>query len=253
MNITLLGTGTSQGVPVIGCKCPVCTSTDPRDQRLRTSALLSDGQTNVLIDSGPDFRQQMLRARVEKLDAIVMTHEHNDHVIGIDDVRPFNFSSGQPIKVYALPRVAHDLQYRFKYIFGEPIPGLPRIELIEIDENSVLQIGTITLEAVGIMHGRLPILGYKSGHLAYITDMKRILPEEAAKLHGVRFLVVNALQLTEHPTHMNLEEALAFVAQIQPEKAWLIHSSHLLGLTADVEPTLPKGVSLGYDGLQITF
>jgi phosphoribosyl 1,2-cyclic phosphate phosphodiesterase len=253
VNITLLGTGTSQGVPIIGCKCPVCTSTDPLDQRLRTSALLSDGQTNVLIDSGPDFRQQMLRARVEKLDAIVITHEHNDHVIGIDDVRPFNFSSGQPIKVYALPRVAHDLRYRFQYIFGEPIPGLPRIELIEIDENSVLQIGTITLEAVGIMHGELPILGYKCGDLAYITDMKSILPQELAKLQEIRYLVVNALQIAEHPTHMSLGEALAFVTQVKPEKTWLTHCSHRLGRTTDIAPTLPPNVFLGYDGQEITF
>lgn len=253
MNITLLGTGTSQGVPIIGCKCPVCTSTDPLDQRLRASALLSDGATNVLIDSGPDFRQQMLRAHVEKLDAIVITHEHNDHVIGIDDVRPFNFSTGKPIKVYALPRVAQDLRYRFKYIFGEPIPGLPQIELIEIDDNSVLHIGSITLEAVGIMHGELPILGYKCRNLVYITDMKRILPQELAKLKEIRYLVVNALQIADHPTHMSLDEALAFVAQITPEKTWLTHCSHRLGRTADIAPTLPPGVFLGYDGLQITF
>ncbi|MEY3241954.1 MAG: hypothetical protein RIR11_3393 [Bacteroidota bacterium] len=252
MKITLLGTGTSQGVPVIGCQCPVCMSTDPRDNRLRTAALVSDGATNILIDPGPDFRQQMLRAGIRKLDAIVITHEHNDHVIGIDDVRPFNFASGKPITVYALARVAQDLKNRFQYIFGEPIPGLPRIDLVHIDQESVFTIENITIQAIGILHGRLPILGFRFGHLAYITDMKTIVPSEKEKLNGVQYLVVNALQEEYHPTHMNLEEALDFVAIIRPEKTWLTHSSHLLGKHKDVEKKLPNGVYMGYDGLEIS-
>lgn len=252
MKITLLGTGTSQGVPVIGCQCPVCMSTDARDNRLRTAALVSDGVTNILIDPGPDFRQQMLRAGIRKLDAIVITHEHNDHVIGIDDVRPFNFASGKPITVYALARVAQDLKNRFQYIFGEPIPGLPRIDLVHIDQESVFTIENITIQAIGILHGRLPILGFRFGHLAYITDMKTIVPSEKEKLNGVQYLVVNALQEEYHPTHMNLEEALDFVAIIRPEKTWLTHSSHLLGKHKDVEKKLPNGVYMGYDGLEIS-
>lgn len=251
MKITLLGTGTSQGVPVIGCQCPVCISTDPRDNRLRAAALVSDGETNILIDPGPDFRQQMLRAGVKKLDAIVITHEHNDHVIGIDDVRPFNFSSGKPITVYALPRVAQDLKNRFQYIFGEPIPGLPRIELVHIEQESVFTIENITIQAIGILHGRLPILGFRFGHFAYITDMKTIFPSEKEKLSGVQYLVVNALQEEYHPTHMNLEEALDFVAEIRPEKTWLTHIGHRMGRYKDVESILPQGIYMGYDGLEI--
>lgn len=227
-------------------------STDPRDNRLRTAALVSDGATNILIDPGPDFRQQMLRAGIRKLDAIVITHEHNDHVIGIDDVRPFNFASGKPITVYALARVAQDLKNRFQYIFGEPIPGLPRIDLVHIDQESVFTIENITIQAIGILHGRLPILGFRFGHLAYITDMKTIVPSEKEKLNGVQYLVVNALQEEYHPTHMNLEEALDFVAIIRPEKTWLTHSSHLLGKHKDVEKKLPNGVYMGYDGLEIS-
>lgn len=227
-------------------------STDARDNRLRTAALVSDGVTNILIDPGPDFRQQMLRAGIRKLDAIVITHEHNDHVIGIDDVRPFNFASGKPITVYALARVAQDLKNRFQYIFGEPIPGLPRIDLVHIDQESVFTIENITIQAIGILHGRLPILGFRFGHLAYITDMKTIVPSEKEKLNGVQYLVVNALQEEYHPTHMNLEEALDFVAIIRPEKTWLTHSSHLLGKHKDVEKKLPNGVYMGYDGLEIS-
>ncbi len=253
VKLTLLGTGTSQGVPVIGCRCAVCTSSDPRDNRLRTSALLSDGTTNILIDPGPDFRQQMLRAQVDHLDAILITHEHNDHVIGIDDVRPFNFASGQAMRVYALPRVAADMRYRFQYIFGVPIPGLPRVELIDIEQDSEIVIGTCLVQAIGIQHGRLPILGFRVGNLAYITDMKTIAPSEAAKLEGIDTLVVNALQHHEHPTHMTLEQAVLFVAQVRPRQAFLTHASHLLGLAAEVEPTLPPGISLGYDGLEVFF
>ena len=251
MKLILLGTGTSQGVPVIGCQCVVCTSLDPHDNRLRSAALLTDGHTNVLIDPGPDFRQQMLRAKIDRLDAIVITHEHNDHVIGIDDVRPFNFSSGKPIKVYTLPRVAQDLQHRFQYIFGTPIPGLPRIELIEIEVGHTIQLGNIEIEAIGVMHGNLPILGFKMGALAYLTDMKYMLPSEVKKLANLRYLVVNALQIEDHPTHMSLSEALQFAAQIQPQKTWLTHCSHRLGVAAGLEKTLPNNVFLGYDGLEI--
>jgi phosphoribosyl 1,2-cyclic phosphate phosphodiesterase len=251
LKLTLLGTGTSQGVPVIGCNCEVCTSTDARDKRLRAAALLEfQGQT-LLIDAGPDFRQQMLRAGVQHLDAILLTHEHNDHVIGIDDVRPFNYVSGQPLSVYALKRVADDLEKRFEYVFGEPIPGLPRLTLHHIVANQRLVFGALTVDTIAVMHGRLPILGFRFGPLAYLTDVKSLSEEAIEQLRGCRHLVINALQHREHPTHLNVTECLALIEILQPEQAWLTHSSHLLGLHAVVEQQLPDGVNLAYDGLEI--
>lgn len=251
MKLTLLGTGTSQGIPVIGCTCAVCTSDDGRDQRLRTSALFSNGDTNILIDAGPDLRQQMLRARVRHLDAILLTHEHNDHVIGLDDIRPFNFSSGHPMSVYAQKRVATDVRKRFAYIFGAPLPGLPRIELHAIDENTALNIQGVEIQPVGVWHGRLPILGFRFDQMTYLTDVKSISPEELEKISGTRYLVINALRQRPHTTHLSLEEALGLIETIQPLHAWIIHLSHEMGLSTDVEALLPPGVSLGYDGLEI--
>jgi phosphoribosyl 1,2-cyclic phosphate phosphodiesterase len=251
VKITLLGTGTSQGIPVIGCHCKVCTSTDPHDNRLRSSALIEYGGCHILIDPGPDFRQQMLRAKVQHLDCILVTHEHNDHVIGIDDIRAFNYMTGHPMAVYTLPRVADDFRLRFRYVFAEPVPGLPRIELIHIEKDSRLQIGPATIQAVGIQHGRLPILAFRFGDMAYLTDVKTIEPEELEKLRGVRYLVVNALQIEDHPTHMNLEECLQLIKELQPERAWITHVGHRMGLTKEVTPTLPEGVEMGYDGLVI--
>ena len=253
MKITLLGTGTSQGVPVIGCDCAVCRSEDPRDKRLRTAALVTHGDTNILIDAGPDLRQQMLCAGIRHLDAILLTHEHNDHVIGLDDIRPFNFSSGHPMSVYAQERVATDVIKRFAYIFGVPIPGLPRIQLHTIDQESILEFNDLRVRSIGILHGRLPILGFRFGELSYLTDVKTISPEELDKIKGSRYLVVNALRHREHRTHYNLEEALALIEHIQPERAWITHISHEMGLTAEVERQLPSGVELGTDGLEIEF
>ena len=252
--LILLGTGTSQGVPVIGCECAVCLSTNPRDNRLRASALRSAGERNIRIDAGPDLRQQMLRAKVRRVDAILLTHEHNDHVIGLDDIRPFNFTSGQPMKVYALPRVAAEVRRRFDYVFAEPIPGLPRIELIEIDENTALHWGDdLHIQTIGVQHGRLPILGFRIGDLTYLTDLKTLTAKELWKIQNTRYLVVNALQHHEHPTHMNLTEALAFIESLRPERAWLTHMSHHIGLAAELESQLPPNVHLAYDGLEIEF
>jgi len=251
VKIILLGTGTSQGVPVIGCDCAVCTSKDPLDNRLRSAALVTDGRTNILIDAGPDFRQQMLLYQVKHLDAILLTHEHNDHVIGLDDIRPFNHRSGEAMTVYTLPRVATEVRRRFEYVFTEHIPGLPRIELVPIDKDSCLQFGSITVQSLEVMHGRLPILGFRIGDLAYLTDVKTISETEMKKLEGVEYLVLTALHLLEHPTHMNLEESLAFVEKIAPKKAWLMHISHQMGRAAAVNPTLPANVRLAYDGLEI--
>lgn len=253
MKIILLGTGTSQGVPVIGCDCPVCSSTDPLDTRLRSSALLSDGHTNVLIDAGPDLRQQMLRHRVKHLEAILLTHEHNDHVIGLDDIRPFNYRSGEAMAVHALPRVAAEVRRRFEYVFTENIPGLPRIELVPIDKDAYLQVGAIRIQALEVMHGRLPILAFRFRDLAYVTDIKSIAASEFDKLKGIKYLVITALHHAEHPTHMNLEESLDFIEKIGAKRAWLMHVSHHMGLAEQVNPTLPAHVRLAYDGLEIEF
>lgn len=238
---------------MIGCDCAVCQSTDPRDQRLRASALLSDGALNLLVDAGPDLRQQMLLTQVKHLDAILLTHEHNDHVIGLDDVRPFNFRSGKAIEVYALARVANEVRRRFDYVFGEPIPGLPRIELKEIDGLETLAFNGTSVRPVEVLHGYLPIVGFRFGDLAYLTDVKTLPPTAFPKLTGLRYLVVNALHHTPHPTHMNLQEALELIKILAPAQTWLTHISHSMGKTADLGPTLPPNVQLAYDGLTIQF
>lgn len=224
-----------------------------RDSRLRSSALLTHGGTSIVIDAGPDLRQQMLRARVRHVDAILLTHEHNDHVIGLDDVRPFNFRSGRAMSVYALPRVAEQVRHRFEYVFGEPVPGVPRIELIPIDKNRPFCIGGVSVQPIEIMHGRLPILGFRFGDLTYLTDVKQVLEEEKRKIVGTKYLITSALHHREHPVHMNLEEALAFIAELAPERAWLTHVSHQMGLAEAVNPKLPPSVSLAHDGLEIEF
>ena len=195
----------------------------------------------------------MLRAGVQHLDAILLTHEHNDHVIGLDDIRPFNFRSGQPMRVYALPRVASEVRYRFGYIFGEPIPGLPRIELIEIQPDIPLQIGALSILPVSVQHGRLPILGYRIDNLAYLTDVKTLLPEDLKRILGVKVLITSSLHHSFHPTHMNLEEALVFAEVVGADQTWFTHISHNMGLYAEVNPVLKPGIELAYDELEIEF
>jgi phosphoribosyl 1,2-cyclic phosphate phosphodiesterase len=251
LKLTLLGTGTSQGVPVIGCDCTVCQSQNPHDKRLRSAALLQHNDLNIVIDPGPDFRQQMLRANVKHLNAILITHEHNDHIIGIDDVRPFNFASGEAMKVYALPRVANDLKHRFQYVFKDPIPGLPRIELHHIDQNSVLQFQDLQVKTINVLHGNLPILGFQFGKMAYLTDVKTLPETELPKLTGLEHLIINALHHHPHPTHLNVQECLQLIQQIDPTHAWLTHMSHHIGLEKDFTKELPTGVLPGYDGLVI--
>lgn len=240
-------------MPVIGCDCAVCQSTDPRDNRLRSAALLVEDDLVVLIDAGPDLRQQMLRSGIKHLDAILLTHEHNDHVIGLDDIRPFNFRSGHPMEVYALPRVAAEVRRRFDYVFGTPIPGLPRIALRNIGKDEALQFGKLRIQPIEVMHGALPILGFRIGDLCYLTDVKTIPATEMKKLNGVRYVIVNALHHHPHPTHMNLEEALELLEQVKPEKAWLTHVSHSMGKSAEVDALLPDGVAMGFDGLTVSF
>ncbi len=252
MKVTFLGTGTSQGVPVIGCDCEVCLSTDPHDQRLRPSILISSGEYNLVIDAGPDFRQQMLRAGVQSLEAVLITHEHNDHIIGIDDVRPFNFRFLRDMPVYATQHVQEQLRDRFAYIFAvDGYPGIPRLELREIKKEQRFEVGGLDILPIEVIHGRLPVLGFRFGDFTYITDAKYISEESQALIKGSKILVLNALHHKMHYSHFNLEEALEMIAILKPEQAYLTHISHHMGLDAVVNADLPPGVQLAYDGLEL--
>jgi phosphoribosyl 1,2-cyclic phosphate phosphodiesterase len=255
---TFLGTGTSSGVPVIGCLCAVCTSDDSRDRRLRTSALLNiDNQgftTNIVIDAGPDFRQQMLREKIIDLDAILFTHEHSDHTAGLDDVRPFNFMQKCPMHLYATPSVQTHLKKRFDYAFSEnPYPGAPQLILNSINKNDLILINSIEIKPIEIMHGNLPILGFRMADLTYITDCKTIENAELNKIRGTKILIIDALHHNEHHSHLNVKQALEIVAEIKPERTYFTHCSHNMGKIIDINKTLPKGVELAYDGLSFLF
>jgi phosphoribosyl 1,2-cyclic phosphate phosphodiesterase len=255
---TFLGTGTSSGVPVIGCTCEVCQSNDPRDKRLRTSGLLTvENQgftTNIVIDTGPDFRQQMLRENINDITAVLYTHEHSDHTAGLDDIRPFNFRQKCPMPLYADPSVQKALKARFDYAFSEnPYPGAPQLELIPINKNELIKINNVEIQPIEIMHGKLPIMGFRYADLTYITDCKSIEPEEMQKIKGTKILILDALHHNEHHSHLNLKQALDIVAEIQPERTYFIHCSHHMGRIADINKILPIGVELAYDGLSFLF
>ncbi|RKR85215.1 phosphoribosyl 1,2-cyclic phosphate phosphodiesterase [Mucilaginibacter gracilis] len=251
MTITFLGTGTSQGVPVIACDCEVCTSADHRDKRLRSSVLIEAGGKVIVIDSGPDFRYQMLRAHVTHLDAIVFTHEHKDHVAGMDDIRAFNYRQQSAIDVYATERVQTALKREFSYIFHDfKYPGIPQIELHTIS-NSPFNIGPVKLIPIEVMHYKLPVLGFRVGDFTYITDAKTIAPEEIEKIKGSKILVVNALQKEKHISHFTLDEAIAFAEEIGAAETYFTHISHRLGKHHDVSALLPPGIHLAYDGLKV--
>ena len=242
LKITFLGTGTSQGVPVIGCDCEVCQSSDMRDRRLRTSILIASEKTKVVIDCGPDFRQQMLRSRTAHIDAVLLTHEHNDHIIGLDDVRPFNFKHKKDMPVYTSARVMEQLKQRFAYVFAKnPYPGAPMLQPQIISQDAPFAVGDLSFQAIQVMHGRMPVFGFRIGSFTYITDMKTIAPAEKDKIKGSDYLVVNALHHDEHHTHLNLAQALKFIEEIQPKQAFLTHMSHRMGLQSTVNQTLlPK-------------
>ena len=252
--ITVLGSGTSQGVPVIACKCAVCTSTDAKDKRLRSSIMLTVNGRNYVIDSGPDFRQQMLRENVTTLDAIIYTHEHKDHVAGMDDVRAFNFIEKKDMQIYCSENVEKALHREFHYVFeAVKYPGVPsvNIQLISKEKEFSLtkELAVIPIE---VMHYKMPVLGFRIGDFAYITDAKTITENEKIKLKGVKVLILNALRKEEHISHFNLAQALALIEEIQPEKAYLTHISHLFGKQDDIESLLPKNVFVAFDGMKLT-
>lgn len=249
MKITFLGTGTSQGVPVITCGCKVCRSSDFKDKRLRTSVLVQTTDKTFTIDSGPDFRYQMLRAGVQDLDAIIYTHEHKDHIAGLDDIRPFNYLLNKTIDIYATTAVQGALRREFSYIFADVrYHGLPQINLHTISSDA-FNIGSTTIIPLDIMHFKLPILGFRINDFAYITDAKTISEATIEKIKGTKVLVINALQLEPHISHFTFEEAIAFAKLIDAETTYFTHISHNLGKHEDVEALLPPNIRLAYDGL----
>lgn len=253
MNVWFLGTGTSQGIPVIGSTHPVCLSSDPRDKRLRVSVWVYGEGYSFIIDCGPDFRQQMLTSGCTTIDGILYTHEHADHTAGLDDIRPFFFRQGN-IPVYAHKRVIKNLEKRFDYIFEEEdkYPGAPSVTINEVVSNKSFSVGHKTVVPIGVMHGNLEIFGYRIDSFAYLTDVKAVAPSEAEKLMGLEVLVVSALREEPHHSHFNLDEALQFIDQVKPQRAYLTHISHMMGFHAEVQQKLPDNVFLAYDNLQIT-
>lgn len=253
MKVYFLGTGTSQGIPVIGSHHSVCQSSDLKDKRLRVSVWISWENHSYLIDCGPDFRQQMLASNCQKVDGILYTHEHSDHTAGMDDIRPFYFKQGE-IPIYAHRRVIENLKKRFDYIFEieNKYPGAPSVKTIEVVNNRPFYIGNKTAIPINVMHGNLQVFGYRIDDFAYLTDVKTIEKSEMDKLKNLKVLVVNALREEPHSTHFNLQEALDFIALVKPKKAYLTHISHIMGFHEEVQQKLPKHVFLAHDNLEIT-
>lgn len=253
LKVTFLGTGTSQGIPTIGSKHPVCLSSNPKDKRLRVSVLVQWKEFNYVIDCGPDFRQQLLRNPIDKLDGILFTHEHADHTAGIDDIRPFFFRQGD-IAIYAHSRVVNALKKRFDYIFKtkNKYPGAPTVAINLVDKETVFDLNGLKVTPVEVLHNKLPILGYKIFDFVYLTDVKRVRKKELKKIKGCKVLVVNALRLEPHVSHLNLEEAVAFAKEVGAAQTYFTHISHLLGFHEEVEKELPANIHLAYDNLKIT-
>jgi len=252
LKVTFLGTGTSQGVPVIGCTCAVCSSLDFRDKRLRTAVHIETDGQSIVVDTGPDFRQQMLRENINRVDAVLLTHAHRDHTAGLDDVRAYNFLQQMDMPVYGRSMVLDQLKKEYAYIFGkESYPGLPRVKLTEIGDDPFVVNG-ITITPLPVLHLHLPVLGFRIHNFSYITDANHIPEDTLEKLRGTKILVLNALQREPHVSHFNLEQALEQVRKINPEQAYLIHISHKLGLHAEVSRELPQNIALAYDGMQLT-
>ncbi len=253
MKITFLGTGTSQGVPVIACDCETCRSEDPRDKRLRTSLLIENEETTLVIDAGPDFRQQMLRANVGKLDSIILTHEHKDHIAGMDDVRAFNYRTRDAIDIYAEERVQKAVRREFSYVFAEhQYPGVPKMRLFDIPAYG-FEVKSIKLIPIRVFHYRLPIYGFRTGNFAYITDANYIPEESKELLYGVKYLVINALRKEKHISHFSLREAVDLIREISPKKAFITHIGHQMGRHSEVSRELPPEITLAWDGLSFSW
>ncbi|MFD2598912.1 MBL fold metallo-hydrolase [Sphingobacterium corticis] len=252
MIVTFLGTGTSQGVPMIGCNCYVCSSTDAKDKRLRSSILLSIDGKQIVVDTGPDFRTQMLRENVTRLDAVLMTHSHKDHIAGLDDVRAFNYLQQESIPIYGTKETHDALKREFYYAFSDyRYPGVPQLELEEIYPTKPFNLKGSEIIPIEVLHYRMPVLGFRMGSFAYVTDAKTISEESFALLDGVEVLVLNALQREPHISHLTLQEALHVVDRLKPKRAYFTHVSHRFGRHDEIQQELPPHVSMAYDGLQI--
>lgn len=252
MKVTFLGTGTSQGVPVIACECKVCRSIDNRDKRLRTSILVEYEDATLVVDTGPDFRYQMLRENVQHLDAVLVTHAHKDHIAGMDDVRAFNFKQQASIPIYGTGETHQSLQREFYYAFSEyKYPGIPRLQLEPIQSGKCFFVGGHSIMPLEVMHHKMPVIGFRFGDFAYVTDAKTVSEESRNLLAGVRVLVINALQEEPHISHFTRDEAVAFAQDIQAETTYLTHISHRFGKHAEIESNLPKGIYVAYDQLAI--
>ncbi len=254
MKLTFLGTGTSQGVPLIGCQCAICLSTDSRDKRLRTSVMIQSETTTVVIDSGPDFRQQMLREDVRKLDGLVFTHSHKDHLAGMDDIRAFNYIQKKDMDIYANEETQAMIKNDFAYIFHNiTYPGIPQVQLHLIDKNNAFTIGDITFQPIEVMHYKMKVLGFRIHGLTYITDANYISEEEKDKIKGSDILILNALRREKHISHFTLEEAIEISNELKPKQTYFTHISHQLGSHEEVNNELPPGIHLAYDMLSIEF
>lgn len=252
ITITILGSGTSSGVPMIGCDCRVCTSADPKDKRLRSSILVRSGNTTICVDTGPDFRYQMLRAGVKNLDAVLFTHPHKDHVAGLDDVRAFNFFSGKAMPVYANELTTSVLMREFPYAFSEhKYPGVPEIELNIIDTTPFV-IGDISIIPIMVWHLKMPVYGFRFGNFTYVTDANRIDAPELEKIKGSEVLVLNTLRKEKHISHFTLNEGIALAQSLNIPQAYFTHISHQMGLHEEVMKELPNGIELAYDGLEFS-
>ena len=251
MIVTILGSGTSQGVPVIGCQCPVCQSKDPRDKRLRTSILIETDVVTVAVDAGPDFRQQMLRENVTKLDAVLISHEHKDHIGGLDDLRPFIFRQERPMTLYVADTALPEIKREYAYAFDEhPYPGAPTYDIHRLDETP-FDIGDLHIVPVKLKHYTLTCYAFRIGNFAYVTDLSEISEEAIEKLMGVKYLIIEALQKKKHYSHLTLDEAIAIARRVGAEKTWFTHCSHSMGLAADINRELPDGMMLAFDGMKI--
>ncbi|MEN2282685.1 MBL fold metallo-hydrolase [Algoriphagus sp. SE2] len=252
MKVTFLGTGTSQGVPVIGCTCQVCKSLDFRNKRFRSSIHFELDDLSLVVDTGPDFRSQMLRAGIQHLDGVLFTHEHKDHTAGLDDIRPFNFKQQKDMPVFGRINVLEQIKREFAYVFSsKKYPGVPQVEPVEISDKP-FSIQGVEIIPIPVLHYKLPVLGFRIGDFTYITDTN-FIPDASMKLiEGSKVLVLNALQKTSHISHFTLDEAVSKAKEIGAEKTYLTHISHKLGLHDEVENELPEGISLAYDGLQVS-